>query len=197
MPLTSSGRQAFRLQPGNCPVSWMYGRQYALLCGQLRSHFVSVLVGVEVGKHMHDVAVQPDDGGANRCNPCASALLLGETPSEYDRAVSPIQFVCADAADFRENTPAVFDAFALSNMSDGASLAYQRRLRTAVERAATPGAVLVTLSFAEPGSDTAANLAALDAGARSDAGDFNARRLGSVWDSAPETKGWMTCEHHL
>jgi len=99
---------------------------------------------------------------ANRCNPYTAALLLGEAPSEYDRAASPIQFVCADAADFLESTPAVFDAFALSNISDGASLAYQRRLHAAVERAAAPGAVLVTRSFAEPSSDSAAHWAALD-----------------------------------
>jgi hypothetical protein len=41
-------------------------------------------------------------------------------------------------------------------------LNYQRRLRGAVERAAAPGAVLVTRSFAEPVSDTASNWAALD-----------------------------------
>lgn len=99
---------------------------------------------------------------ANRCNPYASALLLGKAPAEYGRIVSPIQFVCADGADFLENSSAVFEAFALSNICDGASLPYQRRLRAAVERAAAPGAVLVTRSFAEPGSDTAANWAALD-----------------------------------
>lgn len=99
---------------------------------------------------------------ANRCNPYASALLLGKAPAEYGHSVSPISFVCADAAEFLENSPAPFDAFALSNIGDGASLTYQRRLRAAVERAAAPGAVLVTRSFAEPAPETAANWAALD-----------------------------------
>jgi hypothetical protein len=99
---------------------------------------------------------------ANRSNPYASALLLGKAPAEYGPAVSPIQFVCADAADFLENSQAVFDAFALSNIEDGASLAYRQRLRAAVERAAAPGAVLITRSFREPDSDSAANWAAMD-----------------------------------
>jgi Protein of unknown function (DUF3419) len=99
---------------------------------------------------------------ANRSNPYASALLLGKAPADCGPAVSPIQFVCADAAHFLENSQAVFDAFALSNIGDGASLAYQLRLRAAVERAAAPGAVLITRSFQEPDSDTAANWAALD-----------------------------------
>ncbi len=99
---------------------------------------------------------------ANRCNPYAAALLLGQAPAEHGHSISPIDFVCADAAEFLENFPARFDAFALSNINDGASLTYQRRLRAAVERAATPGAVLVTRSFAEPAPDTSANWAALD-----------------------------------
>jgi len=103
---------------------------------------------------------------ANRSNPYASALLLGKAPVENGRAVFPVRFVCADAAEFLENSPAAFDAFALSNIGDGASLTYQRRLRAAVERAAAPGAVLVTRSFAEPvaetGPDAAANWAAQD-----------------------------------
>jgi hypothetical protein len=97
---------------------------------------------------------------ANRCNPHAAALLLGHAPAEYGRPISPINFVCADAAEFLENSPVAFDAFALSNIGDGASLAYQRRLHTAVERAAAPGAVMVTRSFAEPVSDSAGNWAA-------------------------------------
>jgi S-adenosylmethionine:diacylglycerol 3-amino-3-carboxypropyl transferase len=98
----------------------------------------------------------------NRSNPYASALLLGKASAKYGRAVAPIKFVCADAAEFLENSPAAFDAFALSNIGDGASLVYQQRLCAAVERAAAPGAVLVTRSFAEPGIDTAANWADLD-----------------------------------
>lgn len=99
---------------------------------------------------------------ANCSNPYAAALLLGQAPAEYGHSVSPINFVCADAAEFLENSPAPFDAFALSNIGDGASLTYQRRLRDAVERAAAPGAVLVTRSFREPVAETAANWAAMD-----------------------------------
>jgi S-adenosylmethionine:diacylglycerol 3-amino-3-carboxypropyl transferase len=99
---------------------------------------------------------------ANCSNPYAAALLLGDAPAEYGPAISPINFVCADAAEFLENSPAAFDAFALSNIGDGASLSYQRRLRTAVERAAAPGAVLVTRSFAEPLPYSTANWAAQD-----------------------------------
>jgi S-adenosylmethionine:diacylglycerol 3-amino-3-carboxypropyl transferase len=103
---------------------------------------------------------------ANRSNPHAAALLLGHALAECGHSISPINFVCADAAEFLENSPVAFDAFALSNISDGASLTYQRRLRAAVERAAAPGAVLVTRSFAEPvsgaGGNWAANWAILD-----------------------------------
>jgi hypothetical protein len=99
---------------------------------------------------------------ANYSNPYAAALLLGHAPAEFGVSISPINFVCADAAEFLENSPVPFDAFALSNIGDGASPTYQRRLRTAVERAAAPGAVLVTRSFAEPLPYTAANWAAQD-----------------------------------
>ena len=99
---------------------------------------------------------------ANCSNPYAAALLLGHAPAEFGPSIYPINFVCADAAEFLENSPVPFDAFALSNIGDGASPTYQRRLRTAVERAAAPGAVLVTRSFAEPLADTAANWAAQD-----------------------------------
>ena len=99
---------------------------------------------------------------ANRCNPHAAALLLGHPPAENGLPIFPINFVFADAAKFLENSPTRFDAFAMSNINDGASLAYQRRLRAAVERAAAPGAVLVTRSFAEPVLDTSSNWAAQD-----------------------------------
>jgi S-adenosylmethionine:diacylglycerol 3-amino-3-carboxypropyl transferase len=99
----------------------------------------------------------------NRCNPYAAPLLLGIAPPDPGAAVCPIQFACADAADFLERSPAaVFDAFALSNIGDGASLDYLRRLRAAMEHAAAPGAVVVSRTFAEPAPDTQTNWAALD-----------------------------------
>jgi S-adenosylmethionine:diacylglycerol 3-amino-3-carboxypropyl transferase len=89
---------------------------------------------------------------SNRSNPYAASLLLGAAPVEAGESASPINFVCADAAAFLEGcSPASFDAFALSNIGDGAPSGYPRRLRSAIERAAAPGAVVVTRSFSEPG----------------------------------------------
>lgn len=100
---------------------------------------------------------------SNRSNPYAAALLLGTPLPDPGLPASPIKFVCADAASFLENSPtSAFDAFALSNIGDGASLEYMNRLRRAVERAAAPGAVMVWRSFAEPEFDSAANCAELD-----------------------------------
>jgi SAM-dependent methyltransferase len=104
---------------------------------------------------------------ANRGNPFAALLLLGKTPPEPMPAPGtkpePIRFVCADAAECLENAaPASFDAFALSNIGDGATPEYMRRLRTAIRHAAAPGAVRVTRSFAELGDGTEENWAAQD-----------------------------------
>lgn len=99
----------------------------------------------------------------NRTNPYAASLLLGTLPAEPGISASPIKFVCADAADYLENcSPAVFDSFALSNIGDGAPARYLRRLHAAIERAAAPGAVVVTRSFSEPNQDNVANWAAQD-----------------------------------
>ncbi len=89
---------------------------------------------------------------SNRGNPYARALLLGELvdapiPPEAQR----IRLVHADAATFLEQEPAgCFDGFSLSNILDGASDDYRRRLLAAVHRAAAPGAVAVIRSVAEP-----------------------------------------------
>lgn len=100
---------------------------------------------------------------ANRSNAYASSLLLG-TPLPEPRAPSvQMQFVCADAAEFLEDSPpSAFDAFTLSNICDGAPPEYIRRLRHAIEHAAAPSAVVVSRTFAEPASDTAENFAARD-----------------------------------
>jgi S-adenosylmethionine:diacylglycerol 3-amino-3-carboxypropyl transferase len=88
----------------------------------------------------------------NRTNPYARAILLGELPGKLPSAANPaIRLVHAEAADFLEKQPAgSFDGFTLSNILDGASEAYGKRLFAAVRRAAAPGAVVVLRSFAEP-----------------------------------------------
>jgi S-adenosylmethionine:diacylglycerol 3-amino-3-carboxypropyl transferase len=104
---------------------------------------------------------------ANRANPYAALLLQGRTPPEPGPPVAtkiePIRFVCADAAEFLENqAPASFDAFALSNIGDGATPEYMRRLNAAIRRAAAPGALVAMRSFAEPVDGTEENWAAQD-----------------------------------
>jgi hypothetical protein len=100
---------------------------------------------------------------ANRDNPYAALLLLGKSPAVSAPAQHPIRFVCADAAEFLESAaPSSFDAFALSNIGDGAPMEYTRRLRAAIARAAAPGAVVVSRSFAEPGEGIKTNQALLD-----------------------------------
>jgi hypothetical protein len=99
----------------------------------------------------------------NRSNPYAAALMLGTAPVDPGPSATPIQFVCADAAESLEGCPpSTYDAFALSNIGDGASQEYLRRLRNAVEHAAAPNAVVVSRTFAEPGPDTTTNWAVLD-----------------------------------
>jgi S-adenosylmethionine:diacylglycerol 3-amino-3-carboxypropyl transferase len=102
----------------------------------------------------------------NRHNPYAWRLLAGLageaklTPAHPPRRIA---FACADAAGFLESiAPASFDALSLSNIVDGASLAYNERLRAAIRRAATPSAVAIIRSFAEPVASDHRNHAARD-----------------------------------
>jgi hypothetical protein len=89
----------------------------------------------------------------NLSNPYAWRLLLGESPCAAEPPVPMIRFVCADAATYLESSVAAsFDAFSLSNITDGASPFYIQRLNRAVKHAAAPGAVVVTRSFKEPAS---------------------------------------------
>ena len=99
----------------------------------------------------------------NRSNPYAASLLLGAPPVESGPPAYPIRFALADAAEFLEECPSSsYDGFALSNIGDGVSPEYARRLCRAVEHAAAPDAVVVFRTFAEPGSGVRANLASTD-----------------------------------
>jgi len=99
----------------------------------------------------------------NRTNVYARALLGGELDKTPPPKNAAIRFECADAAAYLEGcSPASFAGFTLSNILDGASGDYRTRLWAAVRRAATPEAIVVLRSFAEPAAPIATNLAAHD-----------------------------------
>jgi S-adenosylmethionine:diacylglycerol 3-amino-3-carboxypropyl transferase len=98
----------------------------------------------------------------NRTNPYARALFLGEHGPSFP-VRNRIELVQSDAAAYLEAQPAgSFDGFALSNILDGASEAYRRRLVAAVQHAAAPEAVTVWRSFREPAIPQPTNHAAED-----------------------------------
>jgi len=99
----------------------------------------------------------------NASNPYAWTLFSGQQQIISGPPVHPIHFACADAATYLESCgPASFEAFSLSNILDGAPVAYADRLHRAVRRAAVPGAALVSRSFAEPVSEMKSNWAECD-----------------------------------
>jgi hypothetical protein len=99
----------------------------------------------------------------NRQNPYARFLLVGEDGQPDPQPGIDLTLVCADAADYLEQSAtARFDGFALSNILDGASPAYGRRLFSAVRRAASPGAVVVLRSFDHPATTQDETWAARD-----------------------------------
>jgi S-adenosylmethionine:diacylglycerol 3-amino-3-carboxypropyl transferase len=100
----------------------------------------------------------------NRTNPYARALLQGELSDErLPPEASGVRLVQADAAAHLEGEPAgSFVGFALSNILDGASADYERRLISAVKRAATTDAVMVLRSFREAPANMTTNRAAED-----------------------------------
>lgn len=99
----------------------------------------------------------------NRTNPFAALLLEGKPIANAHGTGLPIRFACADAADFLARcAPCSFDAFALSNIGDGASAEYRRRLDAAIKHAATTTAVVISRTFAQPSPGIEMNLAAED-----------------------------------
>lgn len=100
----------------------------------------------------------------NSANPYARALLLGVMPDDSPPAEARrIRLVHSDAAAYLEGQAAAgFDGFTLSNILDGATEAYRRRLFAAVRRAAAPGAVVVLRSFSEPLAGATGNHAERD-----------------------------------
>jgi S-adenosylmethionine:diacylglycerol 3-amino-3-carboxypropyl transferase len=100
---------------------------------------------------------------ANRSNPYARALLLGELSEACPPTTGAIELVHDDAAAFLEHAPSgSFAGFTLSNILDGANDEYRRRLFAAVRHAATPGAIVVLRSFGEPTASLHSNRAGDD-----------------------------------
>jgi S-adenosylmethionine:diacylglycerol 3-amino-3-carboxypropyl transferase len=99
---------------------------------------------------------------SNRANPFAWRLLMGAAPPARN-TIAPIEFACDDAATYLESRPpGSFDGFALSNILDGATASYCRRLYAAVNCAASPGATVVIRSLGEPHVGVGDNRAAED-----------------------------------
>ncbi len=99
----------------------------------------------------------------NRSNPYAGSLFGQGRWVEPGPGVRTIRFVHADAAAYLESCAGgCFDGFSLSNIVDGVSAAYRRRLYAAVRGAGTPGAMVVSRSFGERGAGLVSNLAARD-----------------------------------
>jgi S-adenosylmethionine:diacylglycerol 3-amino-3-carboxypropyl transferase len=100
----------------------------------------------------------------NRDNPYMHALFAGEVPPARRTARAlDVEFAVADAANYLEACRrGSFDAFTFSNILDGASPAYRRRLFAATRRAASADAVVILRSFAQPSGSEFHNVAAED-----------------------------------
>lgn len=96
----------------------------------------------------------------NRDNPYLRWFFLAD---EHTVEPALVELVQADAATYLETAPAArFDGFSLSNILDVASKDYRRRLWSAVQRAAAPGAVALLRSFDEPRNQEEDDWAARD-----------------------------------
>lgn len=96
-------------------------------------------------------------------NPYARRLVAGHLTENQGRFGRQIRFEHADAAGFLEACPAAsFDAFSLSNIVDGVTQEYSRRLFAAIRHAGSPDAVAVLRSFRESDNPTASEMAAQD-----------------------------------
>lgn len=132
-----------------------YGRAFAPAAAHLGVR-AGLLPRIERGLAVHE----------NRDNPWAQLLFTGRWPSRCgtpllaDLTVTPIT---GDVVPFLERgPPGRYDAFALSNVLDGAPDDYRRRLIAAVRRAGTPGAVVVLRTLATPSSARDATAAVRD-----------------------------------
>jgi S-adenosylmethionine:diacylglycerol 3-amino-3-carboxypropyl transferase len=103
----------------------------------------------------------------NSSNVFAWRMLKGENPPGHHAILQPepcVKVVCADAAEFLERCePESFDAFALSNILDGAPKSYRERLFAAMRRAASKHARSVLRRLAEPVNQRESGLAGEDA----------------------------------
>lgn len=100
---------------------------------------------------------------ANRSNPYARLLLLGEPPSVPRPPSDHLEIRHAEAVAYLESQPAGrFDAFALSNVLDGPPTSVHLRLADAVRHAATADATVVLRTLRAPVDADGAASAARD-----------------------------------
>jgi S-adenosylmethionine:diacylglycerol 3-amino-3-carboxypropyl transferase len=85
----------------------------------------------------------------NATNPYMHAVLLGKkNQTPVPRQLQPIHLVHADAASYLEScAPGSFDGFTFSNIIDGTTTLYRRRLIESISRAGTSQATIVLRSF--------------------------------------------------